>query len=86
MLLLSQGSKSHACACTGVYSHLPWEYELAIRQQVDKLPPIQHAQVAQEDEENSELSQEARRALADDPFTLDVAGWLLGRVQRLWGL
>lgn len=54
---------------------MPWEYELALREQVDKLPAMQLADDGRDSEELSEmLSPEAERALAEDPFPLDVQG------------
>lgn len=62
-------------AVPGIARHMPWEYELALREQVDKLPAMQLADDGRDSEELSEmLSPEAERALAEDPFPLDVQG------------
>ena len=61
------------CTHAGMFHHMPWGYEVALRQQMRSLPAMQLAQ--EEEAVRSDESQEAR--LSEDACLLDArtGGW-----------
>lgn len=65
---------------TGILYHLPWQYELALRQQMRSVPAMQAAQEHEQDGDGvSMASQEAEEAEDGSPTDVSTGAWDLRR-------